>query len=767
MRTLLLIGLHSFLCSISFAQYSTEFGDDISPKDTIYSLNMFINIVYDLCDTCDPCTGLTPNWLPGDTSLLNHNTPVYLANFIDHEFDPANIKGTFTKRYAEASFNNFILLGDFVTVNLPQSRITPVYNGNGFSQTQLVDAAIDLINEKGGLQTLYQHDSIQHYDGFINSGNRFKPKTSGVSNGNIDLLQIFVRNSTQHFGRLQAGGNAGVRIKKLLDLNGIPHGFDEKTIQGAIKNADLSKPASQPTEVHELAHHLLGMSNSAHMGGGSPVNVGNLVTLDHNTGGWSLIGSANSSLISCNGFERWRLNWRGPDNQSHRIACNTSKSDIRKEDGNKTFYLRDFVSTGDAVRIQLPYVDSGALSQYIWLENHQIHRNSKEDYPRYWERECRTDGTPGVYAYYQVGKDSLEGNTITTKTQDGDMMPLLTDHLVPISAEGKWDISLAQDRERMCLNGHMQPIQEYVRENPLSGYNDLTAHFFDPDTVDILNWKDHSHVLMTKRKDGILHDSLSSSGDAFDAFTDRTSMSLGTNPSPEGLVSYHHRRTNSGTIKKGSVFTDNSSIHLSGLKVQFLEQNGGVIRVDISWDFYDIKEPVLWTGDIVLHEKLNLLNGNKIVLDQNQTPNKHVRDSVTGLFAGPTYFICLENSEFVMQAKSKLVLHNLSSFILKSGSRMEMNHKSVLRVREGCTLVVEDGAELLIKGRGTIIIESGAHICIEPDALVTFQDSRDSIKLRTGYNTGVNADVLSKYNCSNDVVNLLKQGTRESSELND
>jgi hypothetical protein len=107
------------------------------------------------------------------------------------------------------------------------------------------------------------------------------------------------------------------------------------------------------------------------------------------------------------------------------------KSDTIKANGTATFYLRDFISTGDAVRILLPYTDAGALNQYIWLENHRLKiNNGKEDYPAYWERPCKDDGTPGIYAYYQVGKDIRESTLYSV------LLPDYTDHLVPICADG-------------------------------------------------------------------------------------------------------------------------------------------------------------------------------------------------------------------------------------------------------------------------------------------------------------------------------------------
>lgn len=93
-------------------------------------------------------------------------------------------------------------------------------------------------------------------------------------------------------------------------------------------------------------------------------------------GGYGLMGAANSGLVGCNGYERWRMHWKhlqSIDYISARNANNVQSvvSDISQEDGNLTFLLRDFVTYGDAVRVKLPYKDSITSSnQYIWLENH-------------------------------------------------------------------------------------------------------------------------------------------------------------------------------------------------------------------------------------------------------------------------------------------------------------------------------------------------------------------------------------------------------------
>ncbi|MBN2523700.1 MAG: hypothetical protein JXB24_10535 [Bacteroidales bacterium] len=733
------------------ATYRTMYGDRVSPENTLYTLNIFINIIFDQTPEADPLKGITTEfWLPGQPNTINDNPPLYLDDFMDSEFDPENIRGSFTKRWAEASFNKFIVLGDFTVVNISQSRITPDDPGAGFGKHDLVDAVVALINEKGGLNTIHDHESINDYDGReITPATRFLPKGSDYDE-KIDFIQIFVRNCTSTHGGMSGGGNALFYLDNGITIDGTVYENNAGTIQGAIKNTDLGHPNSSPSCVHEMAHYLYG-DNTMHMGGGGPVHStssGSLVTLDYNSGGYSLITSSNQSLISCTGYERYRLNWRGPGNENYPIAAESANSDIDKGMGLQTLYLRDFITTGDAIRIKLPYTDPEALNQYIWLENHRIYSNGKEDYPAWFDQECKDSGVAGIYSYYQVGKETLQSDNSID-----DLLPNYCDHLVPICADGNWDVRALSTLIDACTFNDPggTPVQEYYQPNPFSGYNDLKNHFFNSTPYNGINWKRDRIEPLIKLKDGITTNSMQQSGDNSDAFQDNSSIHIGTNPASVPVVTYCHKRYSSGMIEKTSVFPDNRKIHLYGLRIDFDEGTTGVFKVDIVWNYYDINNSVRWTGDIVLHEQVNLLEGRKITLAQNHTPNKHTRDAVTGVFAGPTYFTCLENSVFKMQANSEVELTNLSSFLLESGSNLELHDGAKFIVEEGSTLVLKAGSGITVEGSGHIEVKPGGYICIEENASIYLQNELSVINLHSGYISGVNTDVITEStNCIAD-----------------
>jgi hypothetical protein len=713
----------------------TYYGDNMSPEDTLRVLNIFVNINYDQCDTCDPLNGQnTPYWNPGPPNSINVNPPSYLTDWMDSDFDPDDIHGTFTRILAQASFNTLIVIGDHVVVNITQSKITPVSPNQSFYIQPLIDSSIALINQSGGLHTLNGHNSIHDYDGSVIIENlRYKMKRPDF-NRKIDFVQFIVRNSTPRHGGLAIDrGIARINVKIPLLIDSVFYFNDAGTMQ-IVGVQNLAVPEIMPKEVHEMAHNLLGMTNAAHRGGGGPLNMGDLVTLEPN-GGWSLLGGSYSSIVSCNGFDRWQLNWRGPTNKDYPIAVQNNNADIKKTDGPKTFYLRDFITYGDAVRIMMPYRDEGALNQYLWLENHQIHANGMIDYPCYWEYACKDNGIPGIYAYYQVGKDSREGSF-------SDVLPSYTDHLVPVCADGKWDVVLDSASDHACVADGALNIQEYIRENPLSGYHDQGIHFFNSAEENILDWRKHRQEFVIKRQNGLLTNKLANLGDDQDAFTGAAFMNISSNPAPVNVVTYHHTRPeNSGKIYKSGRI-DNRKIHLSGLRIDMTDQLNGTYRVDVYWNDYNVTRDTRWTGNIVLHERINLNPGRTIALDQNQTPNQHIRDTITGLFAGPTYFTCYESSSFIMQPSSKVILQELSSFILEPGSKLEINDSAVFTVKNGSTLQVKAGSDLILTGSGRIEIEDGAYLCIENGALLQLEDIQSVINLRPGFILGKNEKVI-------------------------
>ena len=428
------------------------------------------------------------------------------------------------------------------------------------------------------------------------------------------------------------------------------------------------------------------------------------------------MGAANSGLVCCNGYERWRMHWKHPQAVDYIAARNDSNtqsvvSDITQEDGNKTFLLRDFVTYGDAIRIKLPYKDSVTSSnQYIWLENHQVGNNNKLDFLQYSNTEsCRPQGAAGIYAYYQIGRDVIEGPSDTVwDSYDRDNLKI-------IPAEGYYDYELVTESYSFGCVAYGECTYTLRRgaPNPLCGAQDQERKLFPEEGDNVLYV---TRELQSWRKiiGDEIDDHLPSLGDNYDAFSTHTKINMGTNPSTNNAKTCHSNNINgviSSFIPEKNVLTT----YLTGLSIEMTPDTvSGTVLVSIRWDDYDITNDCRWTGKIALKDTAVLTAGHTVTLAQNRTVAQTTRDAETGLFAGRTQWTCEAGSYLRQDSASAIVLTENSSLVLKSGSRFEQAGNARLEVGSGCTLRMLEDATLIL--RGTIEVDSGG-VAYLPDTV--------------------------------------------------
>ncbi|MFZ4740039.1 MAG: T9SS type A sorting domain-containing protein [Bacteroidales bacterium] len=712
--------------------YNSWDGYNMKTNGTLRTLNIFINIIYDQTPSLNPVDETLPwhSWLrnPSNTNSINAYPPPYLLNFLDVDYTTsANVHGYQTRMMYESSFGNYIVLGDFIVINLLQSYITPNPAGAYFSKSVLVGKAIAIINNNGGLSAIYGHNAKSDYD------------IDG--NGTFDFTQIFLRNTTDNYGGMNAGSGYG----NLPDSYTINIGTSSlNTSLGTIQcvgAGDLSYGSR--VVVHELCHNLFG-SNDFHTSGGNHYGWPGPMSFLSRMGGYGLMGAANSGLVGCNGYERERMHWKSStyNTSPYYIAVNNQNSNISKTDGNKSFILRDFVTTGDAIRIKLPYKESNASNQYIWLENHKVGQNNKLDFLIFsdFASHCRPKGSAGIYAYYQVGRDILSSSNYREVWPFHD-----ADNLRIISAEGNWDYSiLPDDKKDKCDWTTSKPVIKNT-SNPFNGNNDQEFLYVKTDnSTNQLHGLNNSILPMVKYYNStVFNDSIPGLGDNRDAFTGNSEISLSTNPSITNSVTYYNyspggfisQNFSNFSLILGTNLFNSRKNYLSGLKISMTPLTGGDYKVDIVWDDYNVKNNVRWTGDIVLKEKL-ILNSNKtITLDQNYTPNKHIKDPISGYFAETTLFTCENGAEFIQNSSSNVNITNKSKLLLKSGSYYEIQNAASLTISENSFLEIEDCATLVIKGNGQLKCLNNGTICIHPNANIIIEN-QNNIDLQSGYLTG-------------------------------
>lgn len=684
------------LTVLSQTYHSWE-GAGLHPNSKIRTLNIFINIIYDVHPERD-ITGSTDCWPQVTDTLLEGinvaaTIPSYLPALIDTSYNPHSLNGTITRLYGESSFDSLQITGDFIVVNILESRILNFHKA--FNTTTIFMTAIDMI-DKSGFSTLYGHNDIADY----------------LLDESIFFTNVCLRNISRHYGGLNVGDGHGNYNPYTLHINGRQY---PSSGRGTIQCIGGSNYALNPSTVlvHEISHYLFG-NNAFHTSGGNHRYSKEPMSFITIQGGYGLMGAAGSSLVSCNGYERWRMHWKHPEAPGYITARDPQNalsinSDISIKDGNTSFYLRDFVTYGDVIRINLPYKDSDmASNQYIWLENHQVGYNNKLDFMQYSnEYCCRPKGTPGIYAYYQISRDSLSGSYNKVWFQNE------RDNLKIIPAEGYWDyLRTDEKRKAGCIPQVTETYaQQRSLENPFCGAHDQEYQFFPPDSAQQLSTY-YENTCCRKYINDIAIDSLSFLGDNRDAFASHRKINMSTNPSTCNAKTYYTTNLTATVLATGDSVRNTQTTYLTGLSIEMIPQQNHDFIVNIRWDDYDITNDARWTGKIVLKDTAILNSGYTITLAQNKTVAQTTKDSQTGLFAKRTQFVCEKGSYFRQNPHSVLQITENSCMHLEKGCTYVLSAGSELHIHDGCTLMIENMQNFLIQDSAKIIVDSGGKIII-------------------------------------------------------
>ncbi|KAF5058926.1 hypothetical protein DSECCO2_341440 [anaerobic digester metagenome] len=711
-----------------------------NPTGQKLSLNILVNVIYDQTPEMDPYYNNPGGAWPEETvSGINNSDPLpeWLPDLFDTEYNENGIThGIFTRKFHEASLGNLYIIGDYVLINIRQSYIT---NGNSmdyhqFTVNDFVTKSIEFLQANdGGLETIFHQHDYSEYD--LNNDGYFDFVTMLIRNTCTKTIQIGDESRMLVYGEINKGIGRGIPVFETLifpDENSLQ--IPWMTIQCIGNETDMiENPVS--AIYHEAGHFFIGFNNM-HSGGGNGWEGNSGRVFLQLMGGYGIMGQSSTGLVSVNGFDRWWLHWKSPvyNSTNSYIAASNQPSDITQTDGTKNFILRDFVTTGDAIRIKLPYVDAGAKNQYIWLENHKIGINDKLDFLQYSSDECRPAGKPGIYAYYQVGKDILSGDNIRPSGE--------SDHLRIISAEGNYDYSHLDNTMINCIaNG---PAERGKRDDPNSfmGTNDAMAQFYDKYPFPNTLTRDNAYGLFRKQLfvNGQLveTDSIPYLMDERDAFRGSRSFNLSTNPAPVNTTTFYNIVNSDGIISPNTSFglVNNDSIYLTGLNIKMMPLTNGDYKVTVDWGHNRLDNSVAWTGKIALPGSLYVYDDDTLLLKQNNTPCSIFRDPFTQQFAPFTAFDCRSNSSLTLSNTSRMIASEQSKIYIQAGSVMTLQNSAKLIIKSGCELIIEDCGNLVIRDNAQLVIESGGIITIKSGANV-FMDGLANLDLQIGFVVGV------------------------------
>ncbi len=724
--TRFLVFLFFFSSNHVFSQYAIRNGVSIPATDTLRVFVVFAEVDF----SQGPCPNNLPDNLNGSwpkDSNGKTQLPFDANTFFDAELKSGqHPKGFISDYYYSASFGKYILLGDYFpeVISVPCSKIRIGDNG-----VNTVLKMLDTINSSNGTLLTQNGFALKDFDSWTPTENGL-PKIKSPD-GRIDLLYIIWKNN-RFLTSGSTGGNSGYGVN-------VSKGIAFKNMQGINNMASFNcNNTGANAYVITIAEHLHGIfgGNNWHSAGGRGAH-----TFLATPNSYGLTGQNPATMQAVSGWDRWMMFWKNPDKKHLTSAFDLTGNEVQTDSitietmpGGRTFILRDFVSTGDALRIKLPHINwqkiGDVKNQYLWIENRQM----KTRFDEYLNGTCvNTDdgifprGTPGMYAYIEVGKDIREGGkdiySGAYEHPNGLASPFF-----PLSAEGNFDFYYDWDKIQPAQwidcnwnNSNLPVNKQKSLPNPFTGFSDL-YRYIDSNHDGVLYSGDKLQAGLSEvHGDSVIHN-FNVSGDWLDAFSSETGnrkLSISSNPASVPVYTYTtNYEFSSFNLDNGKPsLYENRTIWLNGLSVEIIDENHekGTITVQIRWDNYEVNDDVRWCGNIVLSPNdfdnskpsLVLKKGNKLLLDRGESPvfNKATEKDKNDewIFTDPTVFTCVKDSYFYLEPNSQLVIDNNSKLILKSGAKLVASAKSKIIIKPGSELITEDGAQLILESKAKLV----------------------------------------------------------------
>ena len=677
----LVLSLAIALCSVAIAQperplQESRHGWYLSPHGTIRVLVIFAEIEWDENPGKDPQPGGADHWPKGQ-----------LPRWKDDLFDPHPLplpKAEVSRYYHDISLGRFRVLGDYMDqlMTLRESEHQGVANAHGINRLVVAEA-----NKLGRLSTRHGFTAAD-LDMWKRGGRPGLPKEAGPDDPHsYDHVMVILRNSTLTHGQGSVDPGSSGRL--------FGYESDSQSRFGAMSGLPFG------ILKHEFNHLLLG-GNNFHAGGGNAFQFQSFFICMQ--GGWGMMGAANSSLLTCTAWDRDRLGWM-PEGAVHRIRARTVvggevSGDIDPLAGDTgSFVLRDFVTTGDALRIRMPFIPEDRYQQWLWVENHQgTLRNGSPTDRFHWENssDCIAPLDPGLFMVMQVDRDRREGTNIF----DG-----YADYLRPVPANGNHDLRLRGDTlHGSCpFGGTTFPFRMEDRwANPLTGNHEQELPAWDRNGDGKVHRSEH-WIPGARARRGRIEAEAVFFGRPEHAFRlgGKRKLGMGTNPSSANmltLVSTDGR----DSFKGGGANV--RAIYLNGISVELLDMApDGAIMVRVRSGDTLLEEDVRWCGDSIVLPPLRGHAGHSLVLSPGRTLLLDRSLTATRIDAPDK-----EGRSVWFSAPTRLVARPGASILVGRRSVLELRNGSELHLMSGATLTLDRKAR--VRGRGRIVRYAEAHV---------------------------------------------------------
>jgi M6 family metalloprotease-like protein len=527
-------------------------------------------------------------------------------------------EGSLSAYFKEASLGRFIYTGDvYPEVIVLDSSLSYYHTHGGYGA--VTSEIIRKLDASGKVDW-------RRYDNWSRAGKTWVPEGDKM----IDHIAVILRCSPANIDGKYAWLGSGGGIASLQ--GGVSWVRDSFYVHGGslmsgliVNGGGTGDPKeTMKTLKHETAHFLtLHHYSATNDQNGGPDLVSH--------GGWGLASASGSSSICVNSWDRNFLSWAA-----------FSKTFDPLTDVDCYVHLHDFVTTGAAIRIQVPYADQ----EWFLLEFHA----NKGMFDRV------DQDVKGLYITHQ---SAFRG----------------PHHLDVEEADGRYDYELIDQVNTQCCGKHWRLRR--LQPNPLLGYGDRDIMQLDKDGNKRLDRNDALSVpvFMVDREEPneIIH-YLGDGGDGFIPRVGRNQFGIDTNPSS----------ASNGTKLRSAIS------HLNGIRIQVISMTDSTIYLKLNFQDFNMRKSVRWCGQIEVRDSLTFHSGVDLLLDKSLTfirqrdtfPGAHMtlkQGAVMHLTAGNKITI-QPGCSLKLEKDAKIYLNKGSQIIVKSGGAFHYNpHQVIIR----------------------------------------------------------------------------------------
>ncbi|MCT4664109.1 MAG: hypothetical protein N4A45_02605 [Flavobacteriales bacterium] len=696
----ILFTLFVFLNYYSFAQrHYLPHGGVFTPKGDIHSLIIFVgfNDSYTENGIQKPYNHIHyKNW-----DIKNGQE---LPFFVDPENGNINLLNEFPE---EIKFNELDNLSSYYyTMSLGKFRFTAetlrdqqtgkpiridIPNNRLSSINQMNHAVMDSVYRKFPNMDWSRFDKRTNFPQYLSDNSVSKP------DGKPDYIIFIYRNNPATIAKtnkrmLGWGGGIATSFlhgKKIGNLQLDNAGYTCSDESSGSKRKFMSM------FLHEVGHKLF---KGVHYNGANG-SIGKYFFAPN--GAYGMMNSLNWMNMSANGYERWVTGWLDID--KNYPEKNISMEIKQKSD---TFILRDFVTTGDLIRLPIP----GKKNQFVWIENHLNH--SPFEIGQFTEKTPNITGEKvppldaGCYVY-------VEG-----MSKDRHALPSYgnnhhTNAFYMLHPRGNKDYFVDEKFERSWNYYWYNPVFTFKegKDNPLAGHNPFMRFIGDfPEKFDknrkpngAITFRHNSHRGKLESVPFIKEKSGDQSLYTFYTFGGRNTegSSLGLRNS---FFQDQDEISMSGIVPITSLrlpqHAKTYNFEVNGMNISFKEKTGGEMQVIVRYDDFEIRKNKRWCGSILVPKNhlntkepsLILKKGKKIFLEKSLTPTTYIKQN-DGSFSPKTIMNITGN--VVLENRAKIILRDSSQLFIDRKAQIDFGCGSKIIVEKGSKLIIEEGANLL------------------------------------------------------------------------